>query len=102
MENENKLADGHMVRGVACALVNELWLKIPPTTGPKTRTEASRPWIEVLDGKGLGIIYDENAEVFVLAENLEEVPASLEEIPEAIEPSDNGDGKEAEAQPAAV
>lgn len=57
------------VEQVACALVNRLFLKIPMTTGPKTRAEAARPWTHVLNDEGLPIEYDSEREMFVIRDD---------------------------------
>lgn len=55
---------------IACELANRLFLKIPVTTGPKTRAEAAKPWRHVLQDEGLPITYDEEKEKFVVMQEV--------------------------------
>ena len=77
------------VEAIACELVNRLFLKIPVTTGPKTRAEAARPWKHVLQDADLPIDYDEEKEVFVIRgdeNNKQETPGDNGELPTETEP----------------
>jgi len=77
---------------LTCQLVNRLFLKLPVTTGPKTRAEAARPWTHVLQDEGLRIGYDGEKEEFVIMdeaiENIDALggPGGNGELPTETEP----------------
>ncbi len=82
--------DNDMIPKLICQFINRLFLKIPPTTGPKTRIEAAKPWRDILQDQGLPIEYDEQCEMFVVRED------------ENTDKVDSGDNGELSADDAAL
>jgi len=52
---------------VACLLVNRLFTKLVVSEETRTRTEAARPWVEILAAENIPVIFDEEDGDFVVS-----------------------------------